>query len=153
VPQASLVGTWVEETDLRPTLLKLAGLRDDYGSDGRVISQALSAPTHALRSTEGVAADYQQLNSSVGRFATNTLIADSAALASGSSTSDATFTHEQQALLILANARDKVASRMKQLLAQAAAGHTPSEGQIASTRAQARALIIASEILAHATGH
>ena len=44
VPDASRVGTWVEETDLRPTLLHLAGLADDYQSDGRVISQVLSSP-------------------------------------------------------------------------------------------------------------
>ena len=44
VPQASTVGTWVEETDLRPTLLHLVGLKDDYQTDGRVISQALSRP-------------------------------------------------------------------------------------------------------------
>ena len=30
VPQASTVGTWVEETDLRPTMLHLLGLTDDY---------------------------------------------------------------------------------------------------------------------------
>ena len=43
VPQASTVGTWVEETDLRPTLLWLVGLRDDYQSDGNVLTQALSS--------------------------------------------------------------------------------------------------------------
>ena len=77
VPDASRVGTWVEETDLRPTLLHLAGLTDDYQSDGRVISQVLSSPASSLRDTEALAVAYQQINSSVGQFATDTMLADS----------------------------------------------------------------------------
>lgn len=153
VPQASRVGTWVEETDLRPTLLHLAGLRDDYPPDGHVISQLLGRPSRALRSIEGLAADYQQLNSSVGRFATNTLIADSKALASGSATNDSTFTREQRVLRALALARDRVASGMKQLLAEAAAGHPPRSREVASARAKARTLLAASRFLAFATSH
>src|SRR5205823_5681504 len=52
VPQASPVGTWVEETDLRPTLLYLTGLTDDYQSDGHVITQALTSVPDPLKSTE-----------------------------------------------------------------------------------------------------
>ena len=36
VPQVSQHGTWVDHTDVRPTLLALAGLKDDYVTDGRV---------------------------------------------------------------------------------------------------------------------
>ena len=50
---------------------------DDYQTDGRVISQVLSSPASSLRDTEALAAAYQQINSSVGQFATDTLIADS----------------------------------------------------------------------------
>ncbi|MBV9823566.1 MAG: hypothetical protein JO144_15140 [Actinobacteria bacterium] len=152
VPQASTVGTWVEETDLRPTLLHLTGLTDDYPTDGRVISQALAHPSPALAGTSALAAAYQQLNSSVGEFATNTLIADSAALASGSAGNDSAFTREQRALLVLADARDRVAARMKTVLIAAAAGHAPNHGQVISLQAQARALIWASERLAGGTG-
>ena len=72
---------------------------DDYQTDGRVISQALRSPSSALRDTEDLAAAYQQINSSVGAFATDTLIADSAALAGGSSGDDSAYQHEQQQLL------------------------------------------------------
>ncbi len=153
MPQASGVGTWVEETDLRPTLLHLVGLTDDYASDGRVISQALQRPSWALRATAGLAADYQQLNSSVGRFATNTLIADSAALASGTASDDSAYRKEQHALLVLAGARDHVANQIKRLLAAAAAGHTPTRGQIVSARVKARVLVAASGRLAATVGH
>ena len=66
VPQASQVGTWVEETDIRPTMLYLLGLKDDYQSDGHVITQALavacrvrsqrprSSPPATTRSTRSV---------------------------------------------------------------------------------------------------
>ncbi len=48
--QASQQGTWVEETDIRPTLLYLLGLKDDYESDGHVIAQALQhAPAGSPR--------------------------------------------------------------------------------------------------------
>ena len=151
VPQASTTGTWAEETDLRPTLLHTVGLTDDYQSDGRVISQILSQPSPALRATDDLAVAYQQLNSSVGQFATNTLIADSAALASGSATNDATFVREQRALRVLADARDQVAGKIKDELTQAAAGHPPRRAQ--QLRAQARALIAASEFLARTTAH
>ncbi|HST49549.1 hypothetical protein [Jatrophihabitans sp.] len=145
VPQASTVGTWVEETDLRPTLLHLVGLTDDYPTDGRVISQALAHPSAALRDTADLAVAYQQLNSSVGEFATNTLIADSAALASGSASDDSAFTDEQDRLLALADARDRVAAKMKDVLIAAAAGQAPTHGQLTSLQAQARALLTASD--------
>ncbi|HJQ02634.1 MAG TPA: hypothetical protein VJ851_13625 [Jatrophihabitans sp.] len=148
VPQASTVGTWVEETDLRPTLLYLVGLTDDYPTDGRVISQALSNPSGALQGTEQLAAAYQQLNSSVGQFATNTLIADSAALASGSASDDSAFTDEQDALSLLADNHDRVAAKMKAVLIAAAAGAAPSHGQVTSLLAQAQALIAQSARLA-----
>jgi hypothetical protein len=152
VPQASRVGTWVEETDLRPTLLHLVGLKDDYPTDGRVISQALRRPSKALRRTEALAAAYQQLNSSVGEFATNTLIADSAALASGSATNDSAFRHEQRALLVLATARDRVAAKMKAVLRNAAAGRRPAGHSAIGLIVQAKVLIAASRLLACA-GH
>jgi hypothetical protein len=138
VPEASGVGTWVEETDLRPTLLHLTGLSDDYQSDGRVISQVLRSRPSALQATETLAEVYQQLNSSVGAFATDTLIADSAALAGGSAASDAAYQHEQRQLLRLANARDALAGVIKVQLAKAATGQAPPPG-----------VVIAEVVLAH----
>ena len=44
VPGSGTTGTWLDETDIRPTLLYLTGLKDDYQTDGRVITQVL---THA----------------------------------------------------------------------------------------------------------
>lgn len=148
VPEASGVGTWVEETDLRPTLLHLSGLDDDYQSDGRVISQVLTSPSGALRDTQLLAVAYQQLNSSVGQFATDTLIADSAALASGSTSDDTAYISEQARLQHLADARDALAAKLKVVLALAAQGQSPSPGTAAAELARASALLIQAHQLA-----
>ena len=44
MPQSGTTGTWIDETDIRPTIMYLTGLKDDYIEDGRVITQILSRP-------------------------------------------------------------------------------------------------------------
>jgi hypothetical protein len=75
-------GPWVDETDIRPTILYLLGLRDDYQSDGRVITQILADPNQALqgRRITRLGECYKQLNSSVGDFGAATLIASTKAI-------------------------------------------------------------------------
>jgi hypothetical protein len=141
VPQASTVGTWVEETDLRPTLLYLAGLSDDYQSDGHVIAQALSSPTSSLGAVAALAAGYDQINSSVGQFATDTLIAESKALASGSATDDTVYSAEQATLTDLANDRDAAAAKIKDVLSNAATGQIPNHGAVVSGLAHVKELL------------
>jgi hypothetical protein len=120
VPQASKVGTWVEETDIRPTMLYLLGLKDDYQTDGHVIAQALQHPSRGLTATEQLAAGYDQIESSVGQFGTDTLMADTKALASGSSSDDSAYQAEQSTLLKLANDRDEAVTKIKKDLSRAA---------------------------------
>jgi hypothetical protein len=151
VPEASTQGTWIEEADLRPTLLHLVGLQDDYQTDGQVISQALAAPGSTLSQVAELGALYRQLNSSVGEFATNTLIADSKALASGSAADDTTYTTEQTTLAELADHRDRVAALMKATLARAAQGTAPGRGELQSELSQGRALLRQAATLAAQT--
>jgi hypothetical protein len=106
-----------------------------------VISQALASPSASLTGTDELAAMYQQLNSSVGAFATDTLIADSAALATGSATDDSQYVDEQETLQHLAKARDQLAAEMKVVLAEAAEGSQPSHGTSTSELARGRALL------------
>jgi hypothetical protein len=153
VPQASTVGTWVDEVDLRPTLLHLIGLHDDYQTDGHVVTQVLSHPGPALSGTVQLAAAYQQLNSAVGQFATDTLMADTAALASGSSSNDSTFAWEQRVLSWLVGARDRVATQMKVALAGAAEGRQLPHGTVISLTVRARLLLSAAHWLPGFAGH
>jgi hypothetical protein len=148
VPQASTAGTWAEETDLRPTMLHLAGLQDDYQTDGHVITQALDSVPPALAATTELAAGYNQLNSSVGRFATDTLIADTKALASGGASHDSGYRDEQTTLAELAADRDAAAARIKTVLAKAATGGTPNHGEIQSGLAHVRELLRRAAALA-----
>ena len=141
VPQASTKGTWVEEADIRPTMLNLLGLSDDYQSDGHVITQALAVVPAPLAATAELAAGYDQINSGVGQFATDTLIADSKALASGSSSDDTAYAAEQATLLQLADDRDTAAQQMKNTLSAAAAGRMPNHGQVTSGLAHVRELL------------
>ncbi len=130
--------------------MHLVGLKDDYINDGSVITAALAHPSSALRSTRLLAVLYAQLNSSVGTFATETLLADSKALASGNSTSDRTFTAEQAALARLVNDRDRTARQIKRTLAAAAAGHHVNRATVHRELATATLLLIrAAALRAH----
>jgi hypothetical protein len=150
VPQQHLPGTWVDETDIRPTLLYLAGLRDDYQTDGRVISQILSAPDRALRdpAVTALGACYKQLNASVGQFGGATLAASTSAVES-STPGDARYIAVNQALTGLDHARDALAGRIKTELSAAAFGDQPVRGAFGQAVA-CRALIAAAQHLAAA---
>ncbi len=50
VPDSGTTGTWVDETDIRPTVRAAAGLYDGYQSDGRVIGEVLAHPGPILAS-------------------------------------------------------------------------------------------------------
>jgi hypothetical protein len=117
VPESGTKGTWVDETDIRPTLLYLAGLHDDYMSDGRVIGEILSSPGSTLGSTkvEAIGQCYKQLNSSVGIVGTSTLQASTSALES-TSPGDQVYLGAEQRLRDLEQARDGQAERIKQAL-------------------------------------
>ena len=114
VPGSATTGTWLDETDIRPTLMALVGLHDDYQSDGRVVSQALANPSPTIGSAtvEALGQCYKQLNSSVGQFGTSTLMASTRALESNSP-GDAVYTNTERALTLLDRARDLVAGQIK----------------------------------------
>jgi len=77
--------TWADETDIRPTMLALAGLKDDYVSDGRVLVEDLTkrATPQALRAHDETVLRlgqiYKQINADVGKFGLATLVASTTA--------------------------------------------------------------------------
>ena len=114
-------GPWTDESDIRPTILYLTGLHDDYEHDGRVITQVLTHPNHAL-SQPGVTRlgeCYKQLNSSVGKFGADTLTASTNAIES-TSPGDSTFLSVNAQLRHLEFLRDHLAERIKGELENAA---------------------------------
>src|SRR5260370_14970853 len=114
-------GPWIDETDMRPTMMYLAGLKHDYASDGRVITQILTDPHNAL-SQPGVPSlgeCSKHPNPSVGEFGAATLQASTNAIES-TSAADGTFTSIDTQLRALDVARDRLAGLIKGELAAAA---------------------------------
>jgi hypothetical protein len=149
VPGSGTTGTWADETDIRPTMLYLTGLHDDYQTDGRVITQLLSQRRSPLagRDVTALGDCYKQLNSSVGEFGTATLRAATGAIES-TSAGDGVYLRTDRALGGLETARDLLAGRIKAELAAAAAG-LPLPDPGGQARA-CRALIGAARHLARA---
>jgi hypothetical protein len=126
VVNSGTTGTWADETDIRPTLMYLTGLKDDYEHDGRVITQVVTSLNHAL-SAPGVAqlgACYKQLNSSVGQFGAYTLTASTKAV---ESTSPGDFRYKlfNAKLSGVEQQRDRLAGKIKAQLEAAAFSNTP----------------------------
>jgi hypothetical protein len=123
-------GTWADHTDIRPTILALTGLKDDYIDDGRVLVEDLTVSPGKTGQPkfEELAKCYKQLNSSVGQFGTDVLVADSAALKTGSSTDDSTYRKVSSEIRILGAGRDLLATKIKNDLFAAEFDNKPIPG-------------------------
>jgi hypothetical protein len=84
----------------------------------------------------------------VGQFSTDTLIADTKALASGSSSDDSAYQTEQQTLLKLANDRDRVVTKIKKVLNGAAHNQGLHRGQVRHYLSLANDLLQRADALA-----
>jgi hypothetical protein len=69
-----------DHTDLRPTMMRLVGLKDSYVHDGRVLVEIMhdDALPHALRQTRerftDLATVYKQINAPLGSVGRNSLV-------------------------------------------------------------------------------
>jgi hypothetical protein len=146
--------TWSDHTDVRPTILELVGLKDDYGHDGRVIAEILQGyaqPPAVKKSTSFVplAQIYKQLNASFGEFAMATLKASTKALASNDP-NDATYTSIEGQIQSLTAQRDALAAQIVSLLEGAEFNGQPfSDAQAQALIAQAQSLIDQANALPH----
>lgn len=126
--------TWSDHTDIRPTLMVLLGLKDDYSHDGRALVETFSnrakpAATRSGNFTE-LARTYKQIDAAVGQFGLATLKASTLAIESGSASSDSTYTNLEHQLITLTSDRNALATQMINLLEGAEfSGHAISENQ------------------------
>ncbi|HEV8402002.1 MAG TPA: alkaline phosphatase family protein [Candidatus Limnocylindrales bacterium] len=117
VTQGQTDAVWTDHTDIRPTMLALLGLHDDYVSDGRVVTQFLKpevTPTflNGRPDVESLGAMWKQINASFGQFSMDTLCASTGALAS-TSLGDSTYTNTENALATLGTQRDGLADQIR----------------------------------------
>jgi len=123
--------TWADQVDLRPTLMALTGLHDDYRVDGRVLTQELDsrALPWSLRVNQHTVTElgavYKQIMAVDGQFAAATLAVSTRGIASGSNASDATYTVTEQVLSQLGQARDRIAAAIQNVLLGAEFGNRP----------------------------
>ena len=116
--------TWTDHANLRPTIMALAGLKDDYVTDGRVLYEALSSQTAlgASPSALALAQLYEKLNAPFGPFSMAVLTVSTKAL---EATDDAKYTAAETSLQSLQKRRDYVAGKIKTALWRATFLKTP----------------------------
>jgi len=146
--------TWTDHTNLRPTIMALTGLKDDYTEDGVVLSQALTqaaTPPALNAQTQQLGQLYEQLNAPFGQFGSDTLKASTNAIESNIRF-DSAYHSIEAAIQILTGQRNALAGQIHAALQAAEFSGQPVnpgaatvwELKGATLLAQARALAIAS---------
>jgi hypothetical protein len=143
--------TWTDHTNLRPTILELAGLKDDYLNDGRVLLEGLNDAAVASSllvnrdSVIRLGAVYEQINASFGKFALDTLKASTRAIEA----ENGTYNGIEQTLTNLISRRDALAGQIRAALNAAAFdGQSVSQQQAQTLIAQAQSVLDQANALA-----
>ena len=144
--------TWTDHTNVRSTTLALAGLRDDYVNDGRVLieaieTKALPQSLIAHRATLLRLGDaYEQVNAAFGQFGTDLLIASTRAL---NSTDETQYESIESSISDLTGQRDNLAAQIRAALNAAAFDDQAiNEQQAKAWIAQAKSLLDQASALA-----
>lgn len=147
---------WTDETDIRPTMMEILGLKDDYRPDGRVITGILdpsilpSALTQDSAAWAKLGETYKQLDASVGQLGLDTLKVSTVALESNTP-GDATYSRLEHLLAGIASRRDSLATQISVDLDNAEFNNqSPAPGEVDRLTAQAQALIDQVSALAKA---
>jgi hypothetical protein len=146
--------TWSDHTDIRPTMLLLAGLTDDYAHDGVALVGDLqpSALPHTIRDVgsdvlfQVLQAAYKQINAPVALLGMTTLATSTRALAGD----DATYAALESSLTSLTAQRDALAAQMIAALEGAEfGGQRLAAGPTLRLVAQSAQLLAAAAALPH----
>ncbi len=109
--------TWSDHTDIRPTILTLLGLTDDYSHDGRVLIEDLQGsalPPTLQKSSDNftaLAQMYKQIDACVGQLGLASLKVSTKALESNTP-HDNTYTNLENHLIRITSKRDALAAKM-----------------------------------------
>jgi len=156
VIHSSAIGhTWSDHTDIQPTMLSLVGLHDDYVPDGRMLPLVRAGARPAgvqgdPSSFNTTAVWYKRITAPFDTFGQSVLSADTAALSSGSATSDRTYRCISTTLGSLTTDRDAVAADMRQALNDAEFnGVSIPDDDAASYERQAKSILARAAHLAN----
>jgi hypothetical protein len=109
---------WTDHSDIRPTIMALTGLHDDYIHQGRPISQVIVNTRQDLNRLADV---YKQINAPVGQLSLDSIAFATRATLSNS-TGDQTYTDADAQIAAWASQRDALAAKMIVLLDTTAPG-------------------------------
>ena len=138
--------TWSDHTDIRPTMLVLLGLQDDYQHEGRALTEELTGwaqPSAVKRSANFVALAQalKRINAPVGPLGLASLQASTAGLES-SDPGDATYNNIESQLASFTSQRDALAGQILALLEAAEFNNQPiPDQQAADLIQQAQGLV------------
>ncbi|HEY2228907.1 MAG TPA: hypothetical protein VGI22_14435 [Xanthobacteraceae bacterium] len=122
-PQGRTGDIFTDHTDIRPTILSLARLKDDYAHDGRVVFEVLKkdalpdALSDHQETLSKLAEAYKQINAPLGKLGRKTLTGISTRALKGD---DATYAALEDKIEDLTEKRNKIAGRMIDILEDAA---------------------------------
>ncbi len=126
--------TWSDHTDIRPTILELVGLKDDYTHEGRVLFEDLadsglpSAVVNARQIITQLAQVFKEIDAPVGQLGLKTLQVSTKAIESNDP-GDTTYTNLENQLTSITTQRDTLASQMLTVLEQAEFANQPVDTQ------------------------
>ena len=139
--------TWSDHTDVRPTMMALLGLKDDYSHDGRVLYEEFqswaipqSARAH-LKTLLQLDSVYKQLDADVGKFGLSTLSISTQAIKSKSS-GDNVYTSLENKLSSLGQTRNGYVGQMITIMENAEFNNmTPNQQQVQHLIQQGQSLL------------
>jgi hypothetical protein len=148
--------TWSDHTDIRPTMLVLLGLKDDYSHSGRALTEkfvgwAQPAAVKKDGNFVALAQALKQIDAPVGPLGLASLHASTVALESGDSNSDATYTSIESRLASYTAQRDALVAQILPLLEAAEFDGTPIPDAAAQSLVQ-QALALLSSVQTYSNG-
>jgi hypothetical protein len=148
---------WSDHADIRPTMMMLLGLQDDYAHDGRALIEPLHtwAVPQSLRAHHATVLRlgqvYKKINAAVGPLGLDSLKISTRAMESGTAADDSTYTNLENLLTNVTTQRNNLAGQMASMLREATFNnHAINERQALSLIAQGEILLyVVHAIAAH----
>jgi hypothetical protein len=121
-PQGENDTLWLDHTDVRPTMLTMLGLKDDYMHDGRVLTETFRAtylpasliPPPSQITFVTLAKLYKQINAPFGAFGSTTLLGLATPGIAG--TDESKYEVNENLIASFTTQRDKIAGQIRTLL-------------------------------------